>query len=314
MRILTFIISLLTLISCNHSDIGIIILPIDKNTIPEGIVVDRKTNDIYISSVHLDQLIRCDAKDNNADVIFNREDHGYSIGVGMDIYDNKLYALGSYDRDTFSSLYIKNLDTDRVLSYQVDSLRKSYFNDLAIDDEGNCYITDTDNHSIYYYNNNDRSISPYFVDEQIEHPNGIAISEDQSKLFVDSYSHGIRIIDIAQKQILNTLHSPTAERGIDGIKYHKDKLYFIVNGIKDKSQHGLYSLKLIDKETEFGNMDPELVFHEKMRLPTTFSIVGNNFYVLANSQMDLLDQKTNTIIDTSKLTETYVLRTTLKKR
>lgn len=305
---------LLTLIGCNNSDIEVITLPLDRATIPEGIVVDPHTKDIYVSSVHMDQLVRCDAKTNKTEIVFNRADHGYSIGVGMDLYDNHLYALGVYDRDTFSLLYIKNMDTDRVVSFKVDSLDKTYFNDLAIDDDGNCYITDRDNHNLYFYDNATRSIQLFWLDEQIEHPNGIAISKDQTKLFVDSYSHGIRIIDIQQKKILNTLHSPTAERGIDGIKYHKGQLYFIVNGIKDKSQHGLYSLDLIDNETDFGNMDPELVFHEKMKLPTTFSIVGNDFYVLANSQLDLLDQESNTIIDTSKLTETYVLRKSILRR
>ena len=313
MKILSLLL-LLTLLGCNNSDVEVIILTIDKATIPEGIVVDPKTKDIYISSMHLDQLIRCNIRTNKNEVIFNRAEQGYSRGAGIDFYNNQLYALGAYDRDTFSLLYIKNMDTDRVLSFKADSLDKTYFNDLAIDNEGNCYITDTDNHKIYFYDNSNRSINTFFVDEQIEHPNGINISRDQSKLFVDSYSHGIRIIDIQKKKIINSLHSPTAERGIDGIKYHKGELYFIVNGIKDKSQHGLYSLDLIDDETEFGNMDPELVFHEKMRLPTTFSIVGNDFYVLANSQLDLLDQDNNTIIDTSKLTETYVLRKTIHNK
>ena len=214
----------------------------------------------------------------------------------------------------FSQLYIKNTDTDRVLSFKADSIKRTFFNDLAIDKKGNCYITDTDHHRIYYYNSSDHSISTFFEDEQIRFPNGIAISDDQTKLFVDSYSHGIRIIDLDTGKIVNTLHSPTAERGIDGVKYHKGKIYFILNGIKDKSQHGLYSLELINDETEIGNMDPVLVFHKKMKLPTTFSIVENDVYVLANSQMDQLDQKNNTIIDSSKLTETYILRTTLSNK
>ncbi len=307
MRLLIFLISII-LVGCNSSEIEVITLPIDLATIPEGIAVHPKTNDIYISSLHFDQLVKYDVFNNSLDVIFNISKHGYSQGVGIDIYGNQLYALGNYDRDSFSMLYIKNMDTDRDLSFRADSLGKTFFNDLAIDKDGNCYITDTDHHRIYFYDHDTHTINTFLVDEQIENPNGIAISDDQSKLFVDSYSHGIRIVDIKQKRILNTLHSPTAERGIDGIKYHNEKVYFIVNGIKDKSQHGLYSLDLIDDATEFGNMDPVIVFHEKMKIPTTFSIVGNDFYILANSQMDLLDQEKNEIIDTSKLTKTYILK------
>ena len=205
-------------------------------------------------------------------------------------------------------LFIKNLYTDLTLSYKVNSHGSTFFNNLAIDKKGNCYISDTDHHRIYKYDNENRDIRLFYLNEQIENPNGISISSDQTKLFVYSYSHGIRIIDIESKTILNKLHSPTAQWGVGGIKYHKGKIFFIVNGIKDKSQHGLYSLDLIENETEFGNLDPVLVFHKKMHIPTTLSIVQNQLYMLANSQLDLLDANTNTIIDSSKLTDTYVIK------
>ena len=299
---------LLTLISCNNSDLEIIKIPIDKTTIPKGIVVNPKNNDIYISSLHLDQLVRYNEIQNKTEIILNREDHGYSAGTDLGIYKNRLYALGRYNRDSFAMLFIKNLYTDLTLSYKVNSHDRTFFNNLAIDKKGNCYISDTDHHRIYKYDNENRDIRVFYLNEQIENPNGISISSDQTKLFVDSYSHGIRIIDIESKTIVNKLHSPTAQWGVGGIKYHKGKIFFIVNGIKDKSQHGLYSLDLIENETEFGNLDPVLVFHKKMHIPTTLSIVHNQFYMLANSQLDLLEANTNTIIDSSKLTDTYVIK------
>ena len=306
MRILSIIIFIL-FIGCTASDPTIISLGIPKNTIPEGIVVDPNSENIYISSVHLDQLTQLDKSGNIQKVIFKRNQNGYSEGVGMDIYNNKLYALATYDRDSFSKLYIKNIGNDYTNSYHVENV-STYFNDLAIDQQGNAYITDTEHHRIYYFDADAKMVIDFLIDEQIKHPNGIAISTDQSKLFIDSYTHGIRIVDINTKSIMNKLHSPTAEWGVDGIKYHKGKLYFIVNGIKDKSQHGLYSLDLIDNETEFGNLDPVMVFHEKMKIPTTLSIVDNYIYVLANSQMEQLDQKNNLIIDSSKLVDTYILK------
>lgn len=307
------LISILLFFGCGIPDPQVIYLTTPQNTIPEGIAVDPMTHEIYLSSIHLDQLIQLDPNGTSPNIVFNREQHGYSKGVGMDIFKDQLYALATYDRDSFSMLFIKNINTQRILSYQVEN-KSTYFNDLAIDNKGNCYITDTDNHVVYFYNNKDKSITEYLRHEQIEYPNGITISKDQSKLFVDSYSHGIRIIDLATKKILKYIHSPTAQRGIDGIKYHNGKLYFIVNGIKDKSQHGLYSLDLIEDETDFGNLDPVMVFHEKMKIPTTLSIVDNDIYVLANSQMDLLDEENNTILDSSKLTQTYVLKYTIIPR
>jgi len=204
-------------------------------------------------------------------------------------------------------LYIKNKSTERTFSFRLKN-KATYFNDLVVDSEGNCYITDTENNHIYRFDSKTKEISHFLSNEQIEHPNGIAISRDENKLFVDSYSHGIRIIDIHSKNILNHIHSPTAERGIGGIEYHQGKLYFIVNGIKDKSQHGLYSLDIIDEESDFGNLDPVLVFHEKMNIPTTLTIVKNCMYLLANSQINLLDQEKNIIYEPSKLTKTFILK------
>lgn len=306
MRILS-ILAVIFFIGCSPSDPIVISLCIPKHTIPEGIVVHPISNDIYVSSVHLDRLVQLDESGNFKKIIFDRNQDGYSKGVGMEIYNDKLYALATHDRDSFSLLYIQTIENNKKQTYRVENT-STYFNDLAIDRKGNAFITDTDHHLIYFYDDRAKNVKTFLANEEIKYPNGIAISSDESKLFIDSYTHGIRIVDIKTKAILNTLHSPTAEWGVDGIKYHKGKLYFIVNGIKDKSQHGLYSLDLIDNETEFGNLDPVMVFHEKMKIPTTLSIVDNYIYVLANSQMDLLDQNINSIIDSTKLTDTYVLK------
>lgn len=306
MRIITFI-AFILVSGCTSPDPEIITLSISKKTIPKGIAVDPINKDIYVSSMHEDRIVHVDSKGQFKNTVLDRIDDGYSIGAGMDFFGNNLYALATFDRDTFSMLYIKNNATGRKFSFRVENTATN-FNDLAIDKNGNAYITDTDHHTIYYYDHETKNISKFLFHEDIKYPNGIALSSDQSKLFVDSYSHGIRIIDIEQKSILNNLHSPTAEWGVDGIKYHDGKLYFIVNGIKDKSQHGLYSLDLIDNEMNFGNLDPVMVFHDKMKIPTTLSIVENSIYILANSQLDLLDQKNNSIIDSNKITRTYILK------
>ena len=88
-------------ISCKNSDIEVIAIAIDKTTIPEGIAIEPNTKDIFISSLHLDQLVRYNTTTNKPKTILNRKDQGYSIGVGLDIFENKIYALACYDRDSF---------------------------------------------------------------------------------------------------------------------------------------------------------------------------------------------------------------------
>jgi len=48
-----------------------------------------------------------------------------------------------------------------------------------------------------------------------------------------------------------------------------------------------------------------------MNIPTTIDIVDGYAYILANSQLDNLDQDKNEIIDPENLTNTYVLKVKL---
>lgn len=307
MKIIYLLCGAFLLLACNTSNVKVITLQISDSSIPEGIVVDPKTNEIYVSSVHEDRVTKSSFEGTNTEIVLDKKDNGFTIGVGMDIWQDELYALGRFERGPFAILSIKNLHTDSLLTVQLNEEDSTFFNDLAIDQQGNAYITDTDNHNIYYFDKQTGKIERFLTDEQIKYPNGIAISEDQSKLFIDSYTSGIRILDIQSKTILNQKHEPTANLGVDGLKYDKGNLYFIINGGEDSKGHGLYKVNLIQKESELGEMDPLIVNHEKMNLPTTFSIANGHIFVLANSQMANLDQEINEILDPTKLTKTYIL-------
>ena len=44
-----------------------------------------------------------------------------------------------------------------------------------------------------------------------------------------------------------------------------------------------------------------------MNIPTTFDIVGDRIYLLANSQLENLDQDKNEILRKEELTNTYII-------
>ena len=101
---------LLTLISCNNSDLEIIKIPIDKTTIPKGIVVNPKNNDIYISSLHLDQLVRYNEIQNKTERMYGFkpvviEDCAHALGSEFD--GKKIGSHGNIC--TFSFQAIKHL-------------------------------------------------------------------------------------------------------------------------------------------------------------------------------------------------------------
>lgn len=297
-------------VSCESGEeIETIVLDIDPSTIPEGIAVHPASKDIFISSVHLDKITKSNSQGKNSTDVIPPKHLGYTAGVGMGIKRNYLFALGSVNRKKQSMvLQIDLMGNEIVNSFKTNDSIPNYFNDLAIDNGLNAYITDTEFHKIYRLDYRTGTIALFLENEQIKYPNGIAISEDGSKLFIDSYTSGIRIVDIKTKTILNAVHLPSANKGIDGLKYHGKNLYAIINGGNDRARHGLVRYRLSEDESSIIQTDEILMNHTKMNLPTTLSIVDDEIYVLANSQLDNLDQEENTIIDLKLLDTIYILK------
>jgi len=306
------ILLVLALLGCStfdNTELQIIELDISKSTIPEGIVVHPESKEIFLSSVHEDRITKSSRDGKSSEVVLSRKINGYSLGVGMEIWKNKLYALSKFNRTHQSILTVLDLKSNSIKTVKSSIVDTTYFNDLAIDKNGNCYMTDTDIHNIYFYNSKANKIDIFLNTEKIRHPNGIAISSDGSKLFIDSWTSGIKIVDIATRRVLNKNHELTTKEGIDGIKYYKGKLYYVKNGGRSqRGTHGLYRIDLLNDETELGKPVPIHVNHEKMCLPTTLSIVENDIYILANSQLDKLDQEEHKIINYDSLTNTYILK------
>lgn len=298
--------------SCKTTGVEIIELQISKSSIPEGIAVHSKTKEIYISSIHKNKITKSTSNGKKTETILDNTDNGYTKGVGLDIWQDEIYALSNFKNESYSILTIKNLQQGQISTIKANDIKVTSFNDLAIDVNGDAYITDTHNHNIYKFVKSNQEISLYLTNDEIKYPNGIAISDDQSKLFIDSYTSGIRIVDIKTKKIINKPHPSTTKIGIDGLKYHNGYLYMIVNGSIDKENHGLYKANLRSSETMIGEIEPVLIHHNKMNIPTTISIRNNTVYILANSQLENLNQTKNQIIDKNKLTNTYIIKMKIK--
>lgn len=282
----------------------------DKALIPEGIAVDPKEGKLYLSSILRKKIVETDLASGKSTDFIGSGAYGYKPGIGITIKNRRLFALGSEKKNGSWSSILLVLDLEDgslIHSYMLNETGNHLMNDLAISTSGQIFITDTERHRVYKLDYPDGSLSIFLDDAQIQYPNGIAISEDNTKLFVDSWSHGIRVVDIKSGEILNDKHEGTTQIGIDGLKYHAGHLYAIRNGAESEG-HGLIKIQLSENEETIEGITPLLVGHENMNLPTTLAIAEGYIYVLANSQLDNLDQDTYTIIDEDKLTPTYILK------
>ncbi|MEO9513028.1 MAG: SMP-30/gluconolactonase/LRE family protein [Flavobacteriaceae bacterium] len=281
-------------------------LTFEKDLIPEGIAIDTKTKKVYINSLKHNKIVRCNLDGSDPENFIEENEYGYLPGFGMTIKGDTLFALGNSLTKTDNKsilLLLNTLTGDLIKSYSIDNSEFIYLNDVAISNDGTLFITDSESNAIYTINKSDDSLDVFYSNDEIKHSNGIALSSDNTLLYFASYASGIRTFDIAHKKLVNKSNQ---FKGIDGMKFYKNSLIGIVNSRRDASQNGVYRFHLDEEHSKITHQEKLMAFMKSTDIPTTFAIVEDSMCFIADSQMDILDQQTNEIIDASKL-EKYQL-------
>lgn len=284
----------------------------EKDLIPEGIAC-RGSEQLFLSSLHKRKIVEYNREENTVSDFIAGGANGFLQGVGMEVRGDTLYALsGTFTRNRSDSrLQIYDIPSRQLLKeFRPADTLGGYWNDLAIHPDGDSYITDTANHRVIRIGANGEQ-SVFLEDATLRYPNGIAISGDGEKLFVTSLTDGIRIAERSSGKIQNPRHTGTANLGLDGLKYYAGSLYAIQNGQANRKNHGFIRIPLKNGEWDAGAPIPILMNHPAMNIPTTFCICDGRAYILANSQLELLDQQTNHIMHRDSLTSTFLIQYTL---
>ncbi|GAB3951454.1 hypothetical protein GCM10028805_31610 [Spirosoma harenae] len=289
------------LTSCSNSVSETVISGIEKDLIPEGIAVDSASGKIFLSSLKKNKIISTNIDGSNAANFIESNQHGYLAGFGMTIKGDTVYALsnGLKKENNTSVLLLLNTRTKSLIEkYEINIPPYAYLNDLAISASNEIFITDSESNKIYRIKRPNKNLEVYLDTAEIPHSNGIAISDDNSKLYLAS-KKGIRIVDIQTKKILN---QPNIESsGIDGMKFYKNSLIGIV-------EKGVYRFYLTNNGAEIESKKEIIPFDNTFKSPTTFTILGNSIYFIKNKQLDNFNDSTNEVIDKSKL-ESLILLT-----
>ena len=139
----------------------------------------------------------------------------------------------------------------------------------------------------------------------MKYPNGITISPDDKYLYVASDTNGICVIDLKKRKLLNTNLSETS-KGIDGLKFYKNSLIGIQNEVQNKSEIKIIRYFL---DSTMVRMSEQMIIDQDnptFDIPTTFVIVNNNLFCIANSQLGNYSRKG--IKDKSILTNVNILK------
>ncbi|OGU55731.1 MAG: hypothetical protein A2V66_11730 [Ignavibacteria bacterium RBG_13_36_8] len=178
-----------------------------KIQVPESVVYDNKRDICYVSSYYNGGKEYISKMKTNGEIETLEWIIGLARPTGMIIYNDKLYVN---DRRNLVEI---DLNEGKVLNkYPIPDAR--FPNDIAVDEEGNFYISDTQADAVYKFK--DGKFETWFQGEEIPAPNGLLV--DDNILLVGLSNNGcIKSINLNDKTI-ETMVCVGKGSNIDGIK------------------------------------------------------------------------------------------------
>lgn len=281
----------------------------EKDLIPEGITYSSSTKSFYLSSLNKTKIIQINsATGEYRDFISSKVLGMMVLGLAVDESNKVLWACAESIEDNPSKTTVAkfDLETGQLLrSYESLDTLKYLINDLVLDSKGNVYYTNLSNHSVYKIDIESNTVELILKDINMEYPNGIAISPDDKYLYVASDTKGICVIDLRIRKLLNNNLSENS-KGIDGLKFYKNSLIGIQNGIQNKSEIKIIRYFL---DPTLVKISGQIIIDQdnpNFDIPTTLVIVNNNLFCIANSQLGNFSRKG--IKDKSILTNVNILK------
>ncbi len=291
----------------------------EKGFIPEGIAYDAATRTFYLSSVYQRKIVSVGPDGEARDFAGERDGLWSVLGIRVDATRRLLWVTTAAHRQMSnyqeaengaSGLFKFDLRTGRLLKkYLLPNKPKPHLlGDLTINSRGDVFATDSVTPAIYVVPRGGDEIVSLLEGEPFTSPQGLAFTPDEKRLFVADYSKGIFVVDLRTKKVTNL--APAADvtlLGIDGLYWHKGSLLGVQNGVNPARLVRLFpdrDLSRIERLETVEANNP--VFDE----PTLGVLVGNTFYLVANSQWGAIDEQ-GRLAPPEKLKEHVVLKINL---
>jgi len=268
----------------------------EKDLVPEGLAFDEKQNVFYLSSLNRRKIVKISQDGVFTDFVPAGRDRLLPVlGIRLDPTDGTVWANCFTER---GATELVHYDTSGVLlgRYEPKDALKHGFNDLVLRKNGDVLVTDSLNNSVMRFDRKTNTFAPISLHREIVYPNGIALADDDKQLFVAD-ALGVVRVDLAtgaSADVNPGAHSTLA--GFDGMYWYKGALVGVQNGIGAPrvAAFRLASDGLSVKQTTV------LENHSaQTTLPTTGAIRGNDFYFIANSQIDNMND--DRVLDSTRL-------------
>ena len=288
----------------------------EKDLIPEGITYDSQTRQFFLSSIYKEKVVAISENGAVSDFIRSKQDSIFeSLGMKVDVKNRRLWVLSNKDieKGHLSAVHVFNIDSKSLIKkFILLKDEQQLFNDLVLTKEGGAYITDTYASRIYTIPSDLSKLELLLEsDSLLKWANGIAISPDNKILFVASGRH-ITIIDLLTKEMQPIVNPNGIDNfGIDGLVFYKNGLLAVVNGVTSENEIHIARYLLSTNLKEI--MESSIIDkgNPLFNIPTTCVMVDDDLYCLANTCLNVLNQKQ--MKDLEKLQPPMVLKYILKE-
>jgi sugar lactone lactonase YvrE len=269
----------------------------EKDLLTEGVVHDPKTGAFFVSSVHRRKILRVARDGQVSDFVAEGAGLFSVTALAVDPTRRSLYVSTKAqplmmgfrkEEDGQWAVVEYDLETAKPRRRLVTPNSEGAASDLALGPDGQLFGADPDGGRIYVAKPDATAFAVLVDGGPIVSAQGMAVSKDGRFLFVADYAQGIARVDLKSRAVV-LLPTPDTlvTTGIDGLVVAGDSLVGIQNGIEP---HRVLRLRLdaaaeaIVEGTILERASP--YFDE----PTLGTLVGSDFYYIANSQYGAFDE------------------------
>ena len=268
----------------------------EKNLIPEGLAWDPNRNVFYLSSLAQRKIVQITPDSHTSDFVPANRDHLLPVlGIRLDPRDFSVWANTAEDRGNAALVHFDKSGS-LLGRYALNDSHKHLFNDLVVRKSGEVILTDSVDNQIYRFDPATQKFSQLQVHRDLIYPNGIALGPDDQTLFVAD-ALGMLRIDLKTLISLDVTPGPHSTlAGADGLYWYNGSLIAVQNGIGSPR---VAAFKLSDDGTRVTRTAVLENRSPFTTLPTTGAIRGSDFYFIANSHIDNLND--DKILDVTQL-------------
>ncbi len=215
----------------------------EPDFMPEGLAADPVSGDLFVGSIHLRKIVRVSADGTVNDFVPSGRDGLASVaGLKVDADRRLLWACsgagvqmrgGTPADSSRTGLYAFDLDSGRTVTRAMlpDTTRAHFLNDCCLSRDGDVYTTDTMQGGVYRLRAGSARLETVIGPGVLIGSNGIALSDDDRRLYVSEYALGITVIDLPTGGIARLLHpEEIAICYVDGLLWHQGSLVAVQNG------------------------------------------------------------------------------------